>query len=132
LGAMICRALSGASKEEVLFGQDVSQLQSPKVQSIAGGDYRKKYSANISGSGYVIHCLEAAAWCFWKSESFREAVLLAVNLGDDADTTGAVCGQIAGAFYGEEGIPAEWLARLVMVDEIRSLADRLRVGRVSS
>ena len=58
-------------------------------------------------------------------ESFRDAVLLAVNLGDDADTTGAVCGQIAGAFYGEEGIPAEWLSRLVMVDDIRSLADQL-------
>ena len=48
-----------------------------------------------------------------------------MNLGDDADTTGAVCGQLAGAFYGEEGIPAEWTSRLVMADEIRSLADRL-------
>jgi len=132
LGAMICRALSGASKEEVLFGQDVSQFQSTKVRSIASGDYRKKNSADISGSGYVIHCLEAAAWCFWKSESFREPVLLAVNLGDDADTTGAVCGQTAGAFCGQDGIPAEWLARLVMADEIRSLADRLWVGHVSS
>jgi len=59
-------------------------------------------------------------------------VLLAVNLGDDADTTGAVCGQTAGAFCGQDGIPAEWLARLVMADEIRSLADRLWVGHVSS
>jgi hypothetical protein len=63
--------------------------------------------------------LEASAWCFWRSKSFREAMLLAVNLGDDADTTGAVCGQIAGAFYGEHGIPPEWLSRLVMVSEIR-------------
>jgi ADP-ribosyl-[dinitrogen reductase] hydrolase len=69
--------------------------------------------------------LEASAWCFWKSNSFRKAVLMAVNLGDDTDTTGAVCGQIAGAFYGEDGIPADWLSRLVMAGEIRSLADRL-------
>ena len=77
------------------------------------------------GSGYVVHCLEASAWCFWQSKSFRDAVLLAVNLGDDARPPGAVSGQIAGAFYGEEGIPAEWLSRLVMVDDIRFLADRL-------
>ena len=76
-----------------------------------------------------MHCLEAAAWSFWQSGSFRETVLLAVNLGDDADTTGAVCGQIAGAFFGEEGIPTEWLGRLVMADEIRSLSDRLRLGK---
>jgi len=52
---------------------------------------------------------------------------MAVNLGDDADTTGAVCGQIAGAFYGEQGLPSQWLAQLVMRDEIRTLAERLRV-----
>jgi ADP-ribosyl-[dinitrogen reductase] hydrolase len=47
-----------------------------------------------------------------------------VNLGDDADTTGAVCGQIAGAFYGEQGIPPKWLERLIMVDKIRDIADK--------
>jgi len=125
LAAMICASLSGASKDEVLFSHDLSTFQSAKVRAIAAGEYRNKSAKGISGSGYVIHCLEASAWCFWQSKSFRDAVLLAVNLGDDADTTGAVCGQIGGAFYGEEGIPAEWLSRLVMVDDIRSLADRL-------
>lgn len=125
LAGMICTALAGGSKEEILFGHDPSRFQCPKVRAIAAGDYRNKGREAILGSGYVIHCLEAAAWCFLQSSSFREAILLAVNLGDDADTTGAVCGQIAGAFYGEGGIPAEWLSRLVMVDEIRSLADRL-------
>ena len=129
LAAMICAGLSGASKEEVLFGQETERFESPKVRSIARGDYRDKDATTISGSGYVIHCLEAAAWCFWQSSSFREAVLLAVNLGDDADTTGAVCGQIAGAFYGEDGIPPEWLARLVMAEEIRALADRLQEAK---
>jgi ADP-ribosyl-[dinitrogen reductase] hydrolase len=125
LAAMICAALSGGSKDEVLFGHEASHFQSPRVRTIAAGGYRNKNAEAISGSGYVIHCLEASAWCFWQSKSFRDAVLMAVNLGDDADTTGAVCGQIAGAFYGEDGIPPEWLSRLVMVREIRSLADRL-------
>jgi ADP-ribosyl-[dinitrogen reductase] hydrolase len=126
LAAMICAALSGRDKEEVLFGHEPSRFRSAKVRAIAAGDYRFKEGEAISGSGYVIHCLEASAWCFWQSKSFNGAVLLAVNLGDDADTTGAVCGQIAGAFYGEEGIPADWLSRLVMADEIRTLADRLK------
>ncbi len=125
LAAMICKALSGSSKEEILFAHEPGVFQSAKVRAIAGGKYRDKERDEISGSGYVIHTLEAAAWCFWRTASFRDAVLLAVNLGDDADTTGAVCGQIAGAYYGESGIPPEWLSRLVMVEEIRSLADGL-------
>jgi ADP-ribosyl-[dinitrogen reductase] hydrolase len=125
LAAMICAALSGDTKDEILFAHDPSRFRCPNVRAIAAGGYRGKSAAAISGSGYVIHCLEASAWCFWQSESFRDAILLAVNLGDDADTTGAICGQVAGAFYGEEGIPAEWLSRLVMAEDIRSLADRL-------
>lgn len=126
MARMLCAALSGVGgKEEVLFGHEPGRFQSPKVRAIAAGDYRGKSMAQIKGSGYVIDCLEAAAWCFWKTESFREAILLAVNLGDDADTTGAVCGQIAGAFYGEEGIPPAWLSKLVMAEKIRLLADQL-------
>jgi ADP-ribosyl-[dinitrogen reductase] hydrolase len=122
---MICAALSGASKDDVLFGTDPAQFKCAKVRAIAAGEYRPKDVAKISGSGYVIDCLEASAWCFLKTYNFLDAVLMAVNLGDDADTTGAVCGQLAGAFYGEDGIPAEWRARLVMAAEIRLLADQL-------
>ncbi|MDZ4819844.1 MAG: ADP-ribosylglycohydrolase family protein [Planctomycetota bacterium] len=125
LATMIRTALHGRTKENVLFTASPEQFQSPKVQAIARGDCRQKSADEIRGSGYVIDCLEASAWCFWQTACFRDAVLLAVNLGDDADTTGAVCGQLAGAFYGEEGIPPEWLAKLVMVDEIRALAERL-------
>lgn len=127
MARMLHAALSGADKETMLFGTDPGLYHCPKVQAIAQGSYRDKHEEEISGSGYVIHCLEASAWCFWLAESFREAILMAVNLGDDADTTGAVCGQIAGAFHGEEGIPAEWLGKLVMAEEIRTLADRLGV-----
>ena len=132
LAGMISTAFAGGSKDDVLFGQKPDQFQSPKVRAIAAGEYRKKTAKSISGSGYVIHCLEASAWCFWKTDSFRDAILMAANLGDDADTTGAVCGQIAGAFYGEGDIPAEWLTRLVMVNEIRSLADRLAAPKVAA
>jgi ADP-ribosyl-[dinitrogen reductase] hydrolase len=63
------------------------------------------------GSGNGVKSLEAALWAFHLAEHFREAVLKAVNLGDDADTTGAVCGQMAGAYWGVAGIPPEWLDR---------------------
>ena len=69
--------------------------------------------------------LEAALWAFYHGGSFREGCLLAVNLGDDADTTGAVYGQLAGAFYGEEGIPQAWRAQLAERELIEALADCL-------
>ncbi|HSG50014.1 MAG TPA: ADP-ribosylglycohydrolase family protein, partial [Longimicrobiales bacterium] len=69
--------------------------------------------------------LEAALWAFASTDSFRDAVLAAANLGDDADTTAAVCGQVAGAFYGVEEIPAEWLEILAMREEIDEMAVRL-------
>jgi ADP-ribosyl-[dinitrogen reductase] hydrolase len=125
LSLMLSAALAGADKDAVLFGHDPAGFREPKVRAIAAGQYRSKGVESIRGTGYVVDCLEASAWCFRAAGSFREAVLLAVNLGDDADTTGAVCGQLAGAFYGESGIPAEWLAKLVLADEIRALADRL-------
>jgi ADP-ribosylglycohydrolase len=80
---------------------------------------------SIQGSGYVVHSLEAALWAFYRSSSFEEGCLLAVNLGDDADTTGAVYGQLAGAFYGEDGIPERWRQRLAQRELIEALADRL-------
>jgi len=125
LAAMLVKALAGAGKDEILFGHDPEDFKAEKVRAIAAGDYRTKGEDAISGSGYVIHCLEASAWCFWRTDTFREAILQAANLGDDADTTGAVCGQLAGAFHGDQGIPGEWLGRLFMADTIRDLADRL-------
>ena len=76
--------------------------------------------------------LEAALWCFWKYDSFEECVLAAVNLGEDADTTGAICGQIAGAYYGEAGIPGQWVERLVLRKEMHAMADELRQCGLSS
>ena len=92
----------------------------PEIQEVAAGSFREKQPLEIKGSGYVVRSLEAALWAFHDAENFGEAVLRAVNLGDDADTTGAVCGQLAGAYWGEPGIPNKWrehLARPEMIEE---------------
>jgi ADP-ribosyl-[dinitrogen reductase] hydrolase len=128
LGAILFQALAGADKQTVLLGHGLDDTSCPNVQGIARGDYRTKVDADIRGSGYVIHSLEAALWCFWHTSDFQSAVLRAANLGDDADTTAAVCGQVAGAFYGEAGIPAHWLERVFMRNMIADLADRLLQG----
>lgn len=80
----------------------------------------------IAGKGFAPKALEAALWAVWSTRTFEDAVLAAVNLGDDADTTGAIAGQLAGALYGAEAIPASWRARVLWGDEIVGLADGLR------
>jgi ADP-ribosyl-[dinitrogen reductase] hydrolase len=122
---MLIRALDGVEKESILTGSQDLPLRTDKIRTIAAGSYRTKRRDEIKGTGYVVDCLEAALWCFQTSESFEEAVLLAANLGDDADTTAAVCGQITGAHYGMKGIPARWLERLHMRREIEELAEQL-------
>ena len=121
----IARALEGASKTDILLADREMPLDCPSIRAIARGEYRDKSRDEIQGSGYVVRSLEAALWCFDQTDNFRDAILLAANLGDDADTTAAVCGQIAGAFYGESGIPEPWLTKLAKVELIRDLSDRL-------
>ena len=81
----------------------------------------------IRGNGYVVDALEAALWCFWTTDTFSAAVLAASNLGDDADTTAAICGQVAGAYYGQSGIPVPWVEKLYLKDRIIELGERLAV-----
>jgi len=80
----------------------------------------------IESRGYVMHSLEASVWCLMNSESYPEAVLKAVNLGWDTDTTGAVCGALAGAHYGYAAIPQEWIRVLARTSEIENLALRFQ------
>lgn len=120
-----CRALLGNPKEVVLLGDAGSLVLGEHVAAIARGTYRGKQESDIRGSGYVVQSLEAALWAFSRSESFADAILVAANLGDDADTTAAVCGQLAGAYYGEQGIPSHWLERLARRSEIVAFADEL-------
>lgn len=86
-----------------------------------------KYSEDeIKSSGYVLHTLEASLWCFLNSENYSEAVLKAVNLGEDTDTTGAITGGIAGIYYGFENIPEEWISELVRKEDIEVLCEKLK------
>ena len=121
---MCSEALVGASKESVLSAQPLEPL-SAKVGALAEGKYRHKSRDAVRGTGYCVESLEAALWCFAQSSSFKEAVLLAANLGDDADTTAAICGQLSGAFYGVQGIPQEWRDKLVMFAEMNEMAHQL-------
>lgn len=83
------------------------------------------FEDEIKSSGYVLHSLEASFWCFLNSENYAEAVLKAVNLGEDTDTTGAITGGIAGIYYGFENIPQEWIDDLVRKDDINLLSEKL-------
>ena len=79
----------------------------------------------IESSGYVLHTLEASIWCLMTTNSYQEAVLRAVNLGFDTDTTGAVTGGLAGLLYGYENIPENWLRQIARFDDIENLVERL-------
>ena len=87
--------------------------------------WRGKHRRDIRSSGFVLHSLEAALWCFARTSNFRDAVLLAANLGDDADTTAAITGQLAGAYYGLEQIPAEWRKMLAWSNKIETMGQAL-------
>lgn len=97
----------------------------PDIVEVADGAFRRKAPPEIRGTGYVVESLEAALWAFATTDDFRSGCLAAANLGDDADTTAAIYGQLAGAYYGADGIPCEWRARLAWGDRIAHLADRL-------
>lgn len=96
-----------------------------EVQDIVTTDYMGVSRDDIASSGYVVHTLEAAVWAVANTDNFKDAVLLAVNLGEDADTVGAVAGQIAGAKWGLSSIPVEWVERLAMRDVLMDRAERL-------
>jgi ADP-ribosylglycohydrolase len=131
-GALIVGALHGEDKD-VLLSDHYTPLpgywqEKPLVSemaAIAAGSFKKKNPPEIRGTGYVVQSLEAALWAFSNSDSFMEGCLRAVNLGDDADTTGTIYGQLAGAYYGEEGIPDQWCANISKVSLIAEIAKKL-------
>jgi ADP-ribosylglycohydrolase len=98
---------------------------SDRIGEVAAGSYRSKQAEEIEASGYVVDTLEAALWALDRATDFRHGMLLAVNLGDDADTTGAVYGQLAGAIYGRKAIPPHWRGQVAMRETILSLSDSL-------
>lgn len=131
-GGLISGALRGVDKATLLSphyapvpGVWTDQPLGDDISAIAAGSFRSKEPPEIAGTGYVVRSLEAALWAFDRSTTFEEGCLVAANLGDDADTTAAVYGQLAGAYYGVEGIPSHWLERLAKRDVIEAFAHRL-------
>lgn len=130
--------LAGATLEQAVTGAGatvravVPEEDLPHMERLLSGAVLRASEGEIRGSGYVIHCLEAALWCLHHEPTFAGAVLRAVNLGEDTDTTGAVTGALAGLIHGRSGIPADWVDALARRDEVIALiegfVDRLLVA----
>lgn len=106
--------------------QNIDGLNSSvTIERFKNVDFITKNISEIKGSGYVVESLEAALWCFYNTNNFKDAILTAANLGDDADTTAAIVGQIAGAYYGYEAIPLEWRQKVYWHDKIVNIAKQL-------
>ncbi len=127
-----CRLLSAIILEGIKTGDKDAALSSvetlhvaDKISHVRNRDYEQKVRDEIKSDGYVVSTLEAAMWSVWKTDNFNDALLLAVNLGDDADTVGAVAGQIAGAIYGVDEIPEEWMTGLAEGSRILNLGQQL-------
>lgn len=131
LSLMINRCFNDLSKENVLFFSEEEifkyQLNIPGFETINLQEYKNKKRNQIKSSGYVIDSFEAALWAFYNTDNFKDGVILAINLADDSDTVGAIYGQIAGAYYGIDQIPEEWINKLTMnknlIQTLNSLLD---------
>jgi len=129
---LIVGALNGASKEALLApayapvpGLWSREPLHPLIAAVANGSFLRKGPPEIKGTGYVVASLEAALWAFATTDDFESGALAAVNLGDDADTTGAIFGQLAGAFYGVANIPVKWRDVVTLGPEICAIAEQL-------
>ncbi|CAF1029661.1 unnamed protein product [Adineta steineri] len=134
--ALIVAAISGEPKKDLLHEQFYeshrkwfgSEPLHPDIVRVAQGSYKKQggYNEGIRGKNYIINTLEAALWAFWSDEnSFEIGALNAVNLGDDTDTTAAVYGQLAGAYYGASAILRHWGKKLYAVNLLVCTAEWL-------
>ncbi len=132
LGGLIVGAVNGASKDELLSegynptGEKWTNSDlSPEIFDVACGSFKDREPPEKKGTGYVVQSLEAALWSFYRNDSFQSGCLAAVNLGDDADTTGAVFGQLAGVFCGVGGLPEKWLEKVAHRRLIEEYAEKL-------
>jgi ADP-ribosylglycohydrolase len=140
--ALIIGALQGATKEQLLNSDELyvpaglpsdywtmkttSPLE-PSVVAVMAGSYKHRNPPEIKASGFVIETMEAALWAFYHTNSFEEGALKAVNLGDDADTVGAVYGMLAGAYYGVNAIPTEWREKCSFQGLVQTIADEILI-----
>ncbi len=108
-----------------LTSLSISPKEIELFERLLKSDIRKIPEDEIYSSGYVLHTLESSIWCLLTTNCYEEAVLRAVNLGEDTDTTGAVTGGLAGLLYGFDSIPKNWLKQIARYDDIENLAERL-------
>ena len=120
---LLADAIAGKPQSVVLRSRTEPCVE--RIAAVLNGSWREKARGEIESSSYAVHTLEAAIWCVARSSDFKSAVLLAANLGEDADTTAAVTGQLAGALYGLSGIPQAWKERVFWSERIQTLARRL-------
>jgi len=120
---LLADAISGKPRRDVLAPRSFDGA--PAIARIVRGSWRGRARQDIRSSGYVVHTLEAAIWSVARTANFRNAVLLAANLADDADTVAAVTGQLAGAIYGLSGIPKQWVDRIAWRDRLLETAQNL-------
>ncbi|MHA2937488.1 ADP-ribosylglycohydrolase family protein [Vibrio sp. RC27] len=123
LAELIAALISGGDKTSIYSGR--FQPKTDEIAQFTSAKFLDKSYLDLVGSGYVVRSLEASLWCFYHGNSYEECVLAAANLGDDADTTAAITGQLAGAFYGYSGIKQEWREALYWHNEIVDLAASL-------
>jgi ADP-ribosyl-[dinitrogen reductase] hydrolase len=147
--ALAYRALNGASKDElaIRLGESVMDHHHPPARSNTSDtplepvlrerlqryrvrkDWQARSSDDIRSTGYVVDSLEAALWAFFNTDTFEDGAILAVNLGDDADTVGAIYGGLAGAYYGFEAVPEQWLQDLRRKDLLDGVVQKILLHR---
>jgi len=108
-----------------LTSLSINPIEIALFDRLLKNDIHKLTTDDLQSSGYVLHTLEASIWCLLTTDNYKEAVLKAVNLGSDTDTTGAVTGGLAGLLYGLDNIPANWIKQIARKDDIENLAKRL-------
>jgi len=120
------RPLAGAmAQASRLVAPFVPEAERAVLGRILDGSVVEAPASEIRGSGYVVHCLEASLWCAANEPSYERAVLAAINLGEDTDTTAAVTGALVGAMYGRRAIPEEWLRVLASREYVEGICARL-------
>lgn len=105
--------------EDAFWASPMSELNRLDIIHLINED-------DIRSSGYVVDTIEAACWCLLTTNTYKDCVLAAVNLGDDTDTTAAVAGGLAGIYYGvggKAGIPEKWISKIVKKDYIKELCE---------
>lgn len=130
--AIIAHLLAGETKKEAMINgvhsfkkmYETETNELPYYERLFDVEsFQNKHEDEIESSGYVVHTLEAALWCFLNSDNYQECVLKAVNLGDDSDTVAAIAGGLAGLYYGYDALPQTWVQQIANKEWVDQLID---------